>query len=524
MKDAAESSEAKQVCTYCGRENDMTSTQCRECGTELVRPVRPTAYNPAPVEAFEPTPTPAPALPPALVAPRRTANHPVADNPIRMLAGDGWTTPRDLVKNARRLKLMSKDGAIDTKEPGLSFCPRLRAQEDFLAAEKQATDPVEFAVALAFLPDHWTRPDTEIGKANLLLLEAEQFPQGHGKKAELVNQAIRSWDGDAGGKAIEAAALESGKHFGAPVDVTAVQHRVGSALCSIAEHVLADFGDSIEVSELELLNTLDACRRLPEPRGAVAAGDNVILKQQERIDRFLIEGNEIARSGKLSKQGFISELEIDRLVEICREAKAAFALLQHRPALLHRLPEDRPMHLSTLSSGLAFQLGWNYEKWDKAAELIRGAKSAHLDPTLELSTRRLFDVSIHAIPIMANIARGQNLLQQIEALNIAFPHYPAEVQAFQVRAQEILARIPGSGVSAPVTTSGSSGGIGFPIGFALFAALSLLRTCSTADRRQNERPYGRPEPIRRYEAPRVPVRLSSPQSPGTFDLRFDTRH
>lgn len=523
MRDAAESSEPKQICTYCGRENDMASSQCRECGTELIRAVRPATYSPAPPEPIEPEPSP-PAMPPAPLAPRRTASHPVADNPIRMLAGDGWNTPRDLVKNARRLKLMSRDGAIDTKEPGLSFCPRLRSQEDFLAAEKQATDPVEFAVALAFLPDHWMRPDTEIGQANLLLLEAEQFPQGHGKKADLVNRAIRSWDGEAGGKAIEAAALESSRHFGTSVDATAVQHRVGSALCSIAEQVLADFGDSIEVSELELLNTLDKCQRMPEPRGAVAAGDNVILKQQERIDRFLIEGNEIARSGKLTKQGFISESEVDRLVEVCREAKAALTLLQHRPALLHRVPEDRPMHLSTLSSGLAFQLGWNYEKWGQAAELIRGAKSENLDPTLEPWTRRLFEVAIPAIPIMANIARGQNLLQQIEALNITFPHYPTEVQAFQLRAQEILSRIPGSGVSAPVTASESSGGIGFPIGFALFAALSLLRTCSTADRRQIDRPYGRPEPVRRYESPRVPVRLLSPHSPATFDLRFDIPH
>jgi len=37
----------------------------------------------------------------------------------------------------------------------------------------------------------------------------------------------------------------------------------------VAEQVIADFGDTIEGSEIDLLNSLDACRRLPEPRGPV---------------------------------------------------------------------------------------------------------------------------------------------------------------------------------------------------------------------------------------------------------------
>src|SRR5204862_7224193 len=154
----------------------------------------------------------------------------------------------------------------------------------------------------------------------------------------------------------------------------------------VSEQVIADIGESIAPSETDLLNTLEACRRLPEPRGAIAAGDTIVLKQLERIDGYIKEALPVVNSNKVTTQGFISEGEIQRLVARCREARQAFALLQRRPALLNRLPPDRLTHVSTVSIVLGFHLGWNHLKWQEAAELAAGVLPTHIATKLDSRT------------------------------------------------------------------------------------------------------------------------------------------
>ncbi len=504
----------QQNCSYCGRDNQAASIHCFECGTALPPMATsweetdsdPGSYHVLSADTvtadIHSSPPPLP-----LCLPRRTTNHPVADNPIRLLAGEGWTTPRDLVKAARRLKLMARDAVIEAVEPAREVCLRLRAQEDYVAAERQVTDAIEFATAAAFVPDHWTDPVTETGQANLLLLQAEMLPQGDGRKADLVNRAVRCWDSEAGTAAIQAACAQAEKYFGAHVDAAEVQHRVGKALCAVAEQVIADFGASIDVSEIELLNTLDGCQRLPEPRGAAAAGDMVVLKQQERIDRYLNEAIAVVNSVKRSAEGTLSKTKIQGLVAGCKEARQAFDLLQRRPALFHRLPDDRQRHVATVSIALAFELGWHHSKWAEASALAAGVQAEHIDQRMDQQMRRLFIVSCQAIPLMARVAKGNDKTNELEALKRFYPHCSQEIDAFKFRSLEMLGRVstfsqpqPGNQTAEP---SGVSLGM---IIFGIVAVIGMLRSCNTG---RNEVPsrtaYQRPAPSRpAYERP-VPV-------------------
>jgi hypothetical protein len=518
------SQEPKQVCSYCGRDNAMTEKHCRECGTELVQIAVSDALPTVPVLEF-PKQNASP-LPPVLMIARRTSGHPVADNPIRMLATDDWKTPRDLVRNARRLALMARDREIESPEPGNTLCPRIRSREDYLAAEKKISDPITLAVGLVFLPDHWIRPSTSIGRANLLLLEAEQFAQGDGRKADLVNRAIRCWDSEEGTRAIDSACRAAEGFLGTPVDAAAVQREVAQALASIAEHIIADFGESIELPELELLNTLDSCQRLPEVRGATAAGDTILRKQCERIQHYFTLGSELGSSGRLKTGNRISESELARLIATARDAKASLALLQHRPALLHRLGEVPHQQLCTLSTSLAFELGWNQNQWIAAAELVRGLRPEDVAPHLPDHSKRMLQVSIRSIPLVADAARGENRLHEIEALHMAFPDFPREVNLFRARAQEILSTIPGTGVSRPRTPDNdeSGGKVGWVA--AIVITIFLLRACNSGGRHSTYPTYPK-NGSRQFQLPEVPLRFENHTpsrvrlNPGTWRYRSD---
>lgn len=500
------SQEPKQVCSYCGRDNDMSMKHCRECGTELVQIATSDALPSVP--ALEFPPQAAPSLPPVLMVTRRTSGHPVADNPIRMLATDDWKTPRDLVRNARRLALMARDREIESPEPGSTLCPRVRSREDYLAAEKKISDPIALAVGLVFLPDHWIRPSTSIGRANLLLLEAEQFAQGDGRKADLVNRAIRCWDSEEGSRAIESACRAAEGFLGTPVDAAAVQREVAQALASIAEHIIADFGEAIELPEIELLNTLDSCQRLPEIRGATAAGDTILRKQCERIQHYFTIGSELGGSGRLKTGSRISEGELARLIATARDAKASLALLQHRPALLHRLGEVPHQQLCTLCTSLAFELGWNQNHWSAAAELVRGLRPEDLAPHLPAESKRILQVSIHSIPLLADAARGENRLHEIEALHMTFPQSPREVDIFLARAQEILSNIPGTGISRPRTPANEESNGKAVWVASIVIAIFALRACNSGERRSSYPRYPNTS-SRQFRPPDVPLRFEN---------------
>ena len=454
--------------------------------------------------------------PPPLRTVRRSSGHPVADNPIRLLADKGWTTPRDLAKAARKLKLLARDKPIEPTEPGQPFCPRLRAKEDYVAAEKEITDATRFAAAAAFVPDHWTTPVSEPSQANLMLLEAEHLAQGDGRKAELVNRVLQFWESEAGNRALQTACEQAGQFFNTPVDAAEVQRRFGQALCAVVEQVIADFGEAIEPSKIDLLNTLDTCRRVPGPRGAAAAGTAIFQSQLQCIDRYLREAFPQVGGNELSQQRFLSEAEVQSLLARCQEARQAFALLQRRPALLHRLPDDRLPQVSTVSAALAFRVGWHHHRWFDAAAFVAGSRPEHITEKLVPApqARRLFMVSCHAIPLMPRVAQGLDMKSELEGLRQLLPQCGQEIDAFKTRAAEMLRRAPRAGakpsgghtlrelVAAVPQIVGKWLG-----GFLILILLAALRSClSNSDR---------PRPSHSYEPPPNPPALAEtpPYSP-----------
>jgi len=322
--------------------------------------------------------------------------------------------------------------------------------EDYLAAEKQVTDATQFATAAAFIPDHWTRPTSEAGWANFRLLEAEHLPKGDGRKADFVSDAVRFWDGDLGEQAIQAACALAQQFFGVQVESAEVRRRVGQALCQVVEHVIADFGDAMGRSELELFNTLDACRRLPEPRGVTAAGGVVVAKQLQVIDRYLSEALRVVTTPALSGPGGLSEVELQRLLGHFREARDAFGLLRVRPSLLHKLPESRFPQFATLSIELALAWGWYRSRWQVAAELAADIRPEHLLPQLPPERRHIVRFACYAMPLMARAAQGQDVIQDLEGLKRSFPLIMGNIEEFKRRARALFEGRPPVAPSRPV--------------------------------------------------------------------------
>ena len=373
--------------------------------------------------------------------PRRANGHPVADNAIRLLfPTTGWQQPRDLVKNAQTLKLMAKHGPLSPKEPCQRLCPRLRTAEDYAVAEKRITDPTSFAFALAFLPDDWNEPKTSIGAAALALMEAEHLPQGDGRKAELVNHAIQVWESEAGQAAIYEACADATRLLGTAPNYQELPHRVGEALCRIAEGVISDFGDTVEPSEIELLNTLDACQRIPEPKGAIAAGDAIVAKQVSQVDAYLERAYQAIHDGRLGPEGAWDEVELQDLFKHAQDAGAALTLLESRPSLLRKLPLDRKTHVATVSASIAYDLGWHKWRWNDAAALVRNLNVDDIDPTLDAQTRGLFQACCVAAPLLVLATNGNDVSTQFAQLRRSSANIPGVLFRFEARARELVER------------------------------------------------------------------------------------
>lgn len=424
--------------------------------------------------------------------------HPVADNALRMLFGarNEGSTLKDLERNAKALRLQAKHGPITLPEPLCAHCPRQRSVEDYGWALKQAGDPTQLAVALFFWPSSFGC-DNPMQQANQWLLQAEGLPQGDGRKAELLTLAIREYDDAKADAWISSAVSTARQMLETDPDLTETRRQVGEAVRRVAERVVADFGDTIEASEIDLLNAIDECTRLPEIQGASRAAEAVIAKQLEQIDGYLEHAYKLLGEAAHWKTAGLSATEIQRLVSGCQQARGAFALLARRPALLRAMPADRLKHLSTVSVALALQIGSELSHWDSARRLSEGIQPKDIDSEVGSELAPVLRVASRAIPLLALASQGADVSPGFHNLRFEFPDAQHVVENFRQRALQLnggrgaaMRRFSPTGGSPQVankTAQSTQGGTGCLVAIVGVVALVILaNSCGdTAKPRQS---------------------------------------
>jgi hypothetical protein len=387
----------------------------------------------------------------------------VADNPLRMLFGgrSEGSSLKDLERNAKSLRLQAKHGPICPTEPLQNLCPRQRSAEDYALAAKQVSNPTHLAVALFFWPSSFGG-ENPMQNANRWLLEAEGLPQGDGHKAQLLVQAISEYDSMTADSWVAHAIATARQMLESEPDLQQVRSEVGEAVKKVAELAIADFGDTIETSEIDLLNAIDACVRLPEIRGAARAGESVMRKQLERIDAYLDQAYQMLKTKEAWRNTGLKEVEIQELVTGYQKARCAFGLLQRRPALLRSMPADRIGHLSVVSVALAHHLGTEFGRWEEALRLTSGIDPKDIDPKLDRDTQLFYQVACRALPLLRRASQGHDVGTALDRLRQEFPDGNEVIEGFKRRAEAMrgkpntpvaLANRPSqTGAPAPVTT------------------------------------------------------------------------
>lgn len=367
---------------------------------------------------------------------------------------------KDLERNAKALRLQAKHGPITPNEPLQELCPRLRSAEDYGLAVKQVNNPTQLAVALFFWPSSFGI-ENPMQNANCWLLEAEGLPQGDGHKAELLVQAIQEYDSATADSwvahsvetalqmlEVQSDAQEERRDVGEAVsrlrviNLTSqisqeVWSEVGEAVKKVAELAIADFGDTIETSEIDLLNTIDACVRLPEIRGVSRAGDAVFQKQLQRIDSYLDNAYRILKAKDEWTNAGLEEAEIQSLISGYQQARCSFALLQRRPALVRTMPADRIGHLSLVSVALAYNLGTVLGRWDEALRLTSGIDHKNIDPTLDHEVQVFYQVACLALPFLRRAAQGQDVRTALGQIESKVPDSRQTIERFQRQAETL---------------------------------------------------------------------------------------
>ena len=394
--------------------------------------------------------------------PRSGNGHPVADNPLRMLFGgrNEGSSLKDLERNAKSLRLQAKHGPICPTEPLQNLCPRQRSAEDYALAAKQVSNPTHLAVALFFWPSSFGG-ENPMQNANRWLLEAEGLPQGDGHKAKLLVQAIGDYDSMTADSWVAHAIATARQMLETEPDLQQVRSEVGEAVKKVAELAIADFGDTIETSEIDLLNAIDACVRLPEIRGAARAAESVMRKQLERIDAYLDKAYQMLKTKEAWRNTGLKEVEIQSLVTGYQEARCAFGLLQRRPALLRSMPADRIGHLSVVSVALAHHLGTEFGRWEEALRLTSGIEPKNIDPKLDRETQLFYQVACRALPLLHRASQGREVGAALDQLRQEFPDGHEVIEGFKRRAEALRGkaktpvavahRLPPAGPPPPVT-------------------------------------------------------------------------
>ena len=454
-----------------------------------------------------------------------TAGHPVADNPLRMLHDQGWSTPRDLLKAAQKFKLLARHAPISRPEPCPQFCPRLRSAEDYAAAARRVSDPNDCAVALAFAPDNWQQPATPIGRALIAMLEAEHLPQGAERKAALLREAVQAWDSEAGEQWVDRALTTTRDQFNLQPDPQEVHRRSNQAVAKVAERAIADFGETIEEVEIDLLNTLEHCRRLPEVRGLIAGAEAVIARQWQPIQAYLDAAVRLQGDQAFFQRGEISEQRLDQLVKQCAECKNAYRLLQRRPALAQRLDPRVPHDVAALTVGIAFTLGLRRGRWQEAGVMIYGISPEDMLAGVNPRMGVQFQLALAATPLMVQAVRGEGLAElpgQLRELRLRYANCDGILDllcdqvnwlrsGYSLEASLSAASARRQAAEAAPQRSGGAGlrGYGWFIAMLLFTVARLSnceRDSNTSSHNYSPRSY----PPRDYERPSAVPRYPHP--------------
>lgn len=358
----------------------------------------------------------APVNPPTL-SPTHTAGHPVADNPIRLLSGGGWTSPKDLRQNCRKLSLQAKRVPIQPQEPGMELCPRIRSAEDYAAAEKAISDPSEFAIAVAFLPGNWENPRSPIRCANLSLLRAEGLPAQSSSRSKLVAEAVRAWESAESEAQITLALEQTAREdmLARRPLATQVEAEVYARLAKIVERTLADLGEGVHPEHFELFSVLADCRRLPEIRGLAAAEERAVDRLYTRDMRpFLDAVNVFLEQPEVFTQAKVSALEIKRLLATSADFRRAWNLIQKTPTAARRFEPDYFTGYEARRLFAAWIIASNQGAWKEAAVLMEGvgpeaaAEFGNLKDVLSLARR--------VIPAMAKAQASRDQISVIAEL------------------------------------------------------------------------------------------------------------
>lgn len=420
--------------------------------------------------------------------PQRTRQHPVADNPLRLLdaeIGLDWNLA-GLRQKARGFTQSTAHAGAPPRlacEPAQAFCPRLRTPADYAAAAEALDDGLELATAIAFYPDHWLQPTLPIGQANLLLLHAEGLPPGDLRRWEWIGQALLTWDGRQGVERLEDAVDEvtreaaTGALAAVPTSVAVLRARIDEIFERLIAETLEEIG-GIDLSTVPtavwLVNTLEHLRGLPLPEGAIPAAEDRLAERLGAPDRDFLRGLDSLRLGELGngnpppvrppKLQPPTGVQVDTLMERFRQARAADALASPRPALSQRLALARTeagFDARRLLAG--WQVGSLSGRWLAAAELIDGIDAKTLDHFPSLDLRQTLRVGLRVVPSLAAVeATGGTDTEVVENAAAMLDRLKAEFAgcvAFIERLEAALLRLRrGEGALPLVVPSGGRGG------------------------------------------------------------------
>ena len=342
----------------------------------------------------------------SIPTPKPTGRHPVADNPIRLLFGKGWSSPTDLRQSARTMALRASRESIRPDEPHDILCPRVRNREDYVNAEREVSAPTSFAKAIAFWPKE--RRGNGVDKALLGLLTAEGLEPTNPGRSKQIREAIQILDSDEGKAQIHSASefVASEKMLGLrPVedDVQKQFYRELSILAEKAVIEIRDLTDPVSVEQVELLDTLANCRRVDEVSALAVTSEKVV----ERLIDLSLRPFFVASDGFFKKTGHLvrsvlPKSELESLIEKGFEFKRALRLISTSQCLRAKLSENDRASCDSRRLHLAWAIGLAEGRWNAAARLSEGVDiEAAISPDdVDFEMATLLRLARKVIPLM----------------------------------------------------------------------------------------------------------------------------
>ena len=256
-------------------------------------------------------------------------------------------------------------------------------------------------------------------KANLLLLEAESLPQGDELKAGLLNDVVQVYDQADLDLWINNAATWAEQQLSTTVDRAAVKKRVHDDLKAVLERAISDFGEQIDSTELDLLETLDAIENIPEISGLAHAIEEAFDRQMKQIVLFFRGTGDLVEVLR-KKAEPIPEGKIRELAKMTHRTAAIFREMEQRPFLRSRLNPDDLKTVTERQLYLAWLLGVDHGRWREAAQFVQGIREDAVVAD-EQATQQMMRAMVHLAPIMVLNDAPQARNKAICALMKSYP-------------------------------------------------------------------------------------------------------